>query len=55
MTDRPAELQPCTHKGCPWRGPSWLQCPMHDIDNAWDRQHQLMTENPTKRQTRHRK
>jgi hypothetical protein len=54
MTTRPAELQPCVHKGCPWRGTDPNACPLHE-DNAWDRQHELMNGNPSRRQTRHRK
>jgi hypothetical protein len=55
MTTRPAELQPCVHKGCPWRGADPHACPLHE-DNAWDRQHPLMTEAfASKRQTRHRR
>ncbi len=55
MTTEPApDLQPCTVKGCSWRGLDPTTCPLHD-DGAWDRQWQLLPDDlATKRHTRHR-
>jgi hypothetical protein len=56
VTAGPA-LLPCVRKGCPWRGPDPDACPLHESDDAWERQAVLQSGQawlPSRKQTRHR-